>query len=342
MPEMDGFALAEQIRAEPELVGATIMMLVPADRQDASVRCRTSVSMPPSQAGQAVRAAEHDPRSPQCLGGAAGGRPGPAPADGSRGEAPPCRPLEVLLAEDNLVNQRLAVRMLEKRGHRVTVADNGKEALAALEKKAFDLVLMDCRCRRLGGFEATELIRERERGTGSHLPVIALTAHAMKGDRERCLAAGMDAYVSKPIRAAELFAAVDEVMAAAPPAAAPAEGVLDFKAALEHVAGDTGLLRELAGVFVAEAPNMMAAIRDSLEAGDATRLRRAAQHPQGGLRHLRRSRRLRDRPPPGADRGGGQPGGGRRRLGGAAQALECLLHVLAGFAQQRDDAALVP
>ena len=112
--------------------------------------------------------------------------------------------LRVLLAEDNLVNQRLAVRLLEKRGHRVVVAGTGLEALKALEKETFDLVLMDVQMPEMDGLEATEAIRQKERGTSHHQAVVALTAHAMKGDREKCLAGGMDGYLTKPIRPQEL------------------------------------------------------------------------------------------------------------------------------------------
>jgi two-component system sensor histidine kinase/response regulator len=112
--------------------------------------------------------------------------------------------LRVLLAEDNLVNQRLVVRLLEKRGHRVVVAANGLEVLRALEKESFDLVLMDLQMPEMDGFEATTGIREKEKGTGAHQAIVALTAHAMKGDREKCLAAGMDGYLTKPIRPQEL------------------------------------------------------------------------------------------------------------------------------------------
>jgi CheY-like chemotaxis protein len=112
--------------------------------------------------------------------------------------------LRVLVAEDNQVNQRLAVRLLEKRGHTVTLACNGKEAVAATEKHPYDLVLMDLQMPEMDGFEATALLRGREKKSGAHLPVIALTAHALQGDRERCLEAGMDGYLTKPIRAQEL------------------------------------------------------------------------------------------------------------------------------------------
>jgi hypothetical protein len=118
---------------------------------------------------------------------------------------PAIPPLRILLAEDNIVNQTLAVRLLEKRGHAVTVAANGRDALAAFDRAPFDLVLMDVQMPEMDGFEATAAIRERERVTATHVPIIAMTAHAMKGDEERCLAAGMDGYLSKPIRSQQLY-----------------------------------------------------------------------------------------------------------------------------------------
>jgi two-component system sensor histidine kinase/response regulator len=121
--------------------------------------------------------------------------------------------LRVLLAEDNLVNQRLAVRLLEKRGHRVVVAGNGREALQALEKDSFDLVFMDVQMPEMDGLEATAAIRERETRSGLHQPIIALTAHAMKGDREKCLAGGMDGYLTKPIRPQELDDILEDYLA---------------------------------------------------------------------------------------------------------------------------------
>src|SRR5205823_3742648 len=128
-----------------------------------------------------------------------------------------CR-LHVLLAEDNAVNQRLATSLLERRGHRVTLAHNGKEALAALERRRrFDVVLMDVQMPEMGGFEATAEIRRRERGTGRRVPIIAMTAHAMKGDRERCLQSGMDEYLAKPLDSRRLCAIVESVAAGMPP-----------------------------------------------------------------------------------------------------------------------------
>ena len=116
----------------------------------------------------------------------------------------------MLVAEDNLVSQRLVVRLLEKRGYTVEVAANGQKALAALEKQSYDVVLMDVQMPEVDGFQATAAIREREKTTGKHLRIIAMTAHAMKGDREKCLAAGMDGYISKPIQPKEMVDAIEE------------------------------------------------------------------------------------------------------------------------------------
>jgi two-component system sensor histidine kinase/response regulator len=121
----------------------------------------------------------------------------------------------VLLAEDNPVNQRLVVRILEKQGHQVTLAANGREAFEAWGKECFDIILMDVQMPQMTGFEATEEIRRSERGSGRHIPIVALTAHAMKGDREKCLACGMDGYISKPVSARDLVETLEKLTAAA-------------------------------------------------------------------------------------------------------------------------------
>jgi CheY-like chemotaxis protein len=120
--------------------------------------------------------------------------------------------LRILLAEDHVVNRKLAMRLLEKQGHMVEVASNGLEAVSALERADFDLVLMDIQMPEMDGISATVAVREKERETGNHLPIIAVTAHAMKGDKERCFEAGMDGYITKPIRVPELLAAIEQVM----------------------------------------------------------------------------------------------------------------------------------
>jgi two-component system, sensor histidine kinase and response regulator len=131
----------------------------------------------------------------------------------------------VLLVEDNSVNQVLAMRLLEKRGYLVTVAGNGREGVAALESEDFDVVLMDVQMPEMDGFEATAVIRERERQVGRHTPIVAMTAHALKGDEERCLSAGMDAYISKPIRTIELFTTIEKALGKKPESDAQTDAV---------------------------------------------------------------------------------------------------------------------
>jgi PAS domain S-box-containing protein len=281
MPDVDGFALAEQIRANPELVGASIMMLVSADRQGSMQRCReagiNACLMKPLKQSELLNTILE-------LLSAKGGRPAPqATADSAEpsSDAGGGRRLNVLLAEDNIVNQRLAVRLLEKRGHCVVVAGNGREAVDALERAPFDLVLMDLEMPEMSGFEATACIRRREAGTGRHIPILALTAHAMKGDRERCLQAGMDGYVAKPIQAGELYREIAELLPSAP--ADEGTPVLDRAAALEQVGGDADLLRELTAVFLQDCPRMTDELREALRSGDAAKLKRAAHSIKGAV-----------------------------------------------------------
>jgi CheY-like chemotaxis protein/HPt (histidine-containing phosphotransfer) domain-containing protein len=198
------------------------------------------------------------------------------------------RPLRFLLAEDNLVNQRVARTILEKQGHEVVVAQNGREALARAQTERFDVILMDVQMPEMDGLAATTAIRQFEAGRGHRVPIIGVTAHAMKGDRERCLAAGMDAYVSKPIRPAVLFAAITDLVNnrpadPAPPAADPAPTgvVLDESALLALIGGDAVLLRELAALFLQDGPQRLAEMAKALESADRTSLEREAHTLKG-------------------------------------------------------------
>src|ERR1700680_746993 len=202
MPKMDGFGLIERIRQRPELSAAVIMMLTSVGQRGDAARCQelgvAAYLLKP------IRQSELREAIARVLG--AGEQKGAVPliTRYSLGDAlDPMAVLRVLVAEDNAVNQRLAARLLEKRGHRVTVTSNGREAVEALANRNFDLVLMDVQMPEMDGFEATALILEREKRDGTHMPIIALTANAMKGDKEQCLAAGMDGYLAKPIRAQE-------------------------------------------------------------------------------------------------------------------------------------------
>jgi CheY-like chemotaxis protein len=201
MPGMDGFSFVERVREEPKLSDAKIMMLTSAGQRGDAARCEElGIS---AYATKPVRQSELQ----QVISRLLGEKEAVSPLITRQTLAEPRVPtisLRILVAEDNAVNQKLVARLLEKRGHGVTLVGNGREALAALEENSYDLVLMDVQMPEMDGFEATCELRKRERLTELHTPVIALTAHAMKGDRERCLAAGMDDYLTKPIRAQEL------------------------------------------------------------------------------------------------------------------------------------------
>ena len=188
----------------------------------------------------------------------------------------------MLLAEDNLVNQQVAVGLLTKRGHQVTVTSNGREALEAIERDTFDVVLMDLQMPEMGGFETTAAVRFRERETGDHLRIIAMTAHAMSGDRERCLAAGMDGYLPKPIDRQMLFAIVENVDSdeAVPAGASKASlpDVFDSAALLERLGGDEKLFAKIIGMFLEDCPARLTAIKQAVDAGS----RRT--HPRRGAR----------------------------------------------------------
>jgi len=209
MPEMDGFAFVEQIRQQVDLGKTTIMMLTSAGQRGDAARCRelgiAAYLIKPVSQSQLLDTIL------RVLGtkAEAGEETRLVPRHSLEQQQ---RSLRVLLAEDNAVNQKLESRLMEKRGHRVVVVANGREALETLQKQTFDLVVMDVSMPEMDGFEAAALIRAKETGSGSHLPIIAMTAHAMKGDRERCLAAGMDGYVSKPVRSQELFQAIESLL----------------------------------------------------------------------------------------------------------------------------------
>jgi CheY-like chemotaxis protein len=207
MPEMDGFELVKRIHDAPELVRPVILMLTSGDRSDDLARCRklgvSSYLTKPVRRAELrlaiVSAIAHSTAPPSREPAPTGGTPDRAP------QGPENASLHILLTEDNVVNQRVALRILEKAGHRVSLAENGKAALRILDEQSFDLILMDVQMPEMGGFEATALIREKEARSGRRIPIIAMTAHAMAGDRERCLAAGMDNYLSKPVAASTLL-----------------------------------------------------------------------------------------------------------------------------------------
>jgi two-component system sensor histidine kinase/response regulator len=197
----------------------------------------------------------------------------------------------ILLAEDNEINRQVALNLLEKQGYRVDTVSNGLEALEALKRTKYAAVLMDCQMPEMDGFEATQAIRESERVDGLHIPIIALTANAMQGDRERCLAAGMDGYVSKPIRGKELFDTIDRLApfgvrgdAKRPEDEKPGDQgqeALDQDTAVARLGGDLRLFRKLAGLFLNDAPGLMSAIREAVSQGDNRTVEQASHKLKG-------------------------------------------------------------
>jgi CheY-like chemotaxis protein len=185
------------------------------------------------------------------------------------------------------------VALLRKRGHEVTVAGDGAAALAALEGGTFDLVLLDVQMPVLDGLETARRLRAREAGTGRHLPVIAMTAYAMTGDREKCLAAGMDGYIAKPVRAAELFAAIEGLRGGGGPEPAPEptpepalDTAVDWPAALDYVGGDRRLLGEMIDLFLEECPRWLDELREAVRVGRAADVKRTAHNLKGSMAHF--------------------------------------------------------
>jgi two-component system, sensor histidine kinase and response regulator len=216
MPEMDGFTLTERIVAMPEFRNSSVIMLTSAGQPNDARRCR--------ELGLAGYVTKPIGQS-ELLDVISGGLRRKAGAAVHKSEAAVTlptgqRPLEVLLVEDNIVNQKLAVLLLQRRGHAVTLAGNGREALNILEKRNFDVCLMDIQMPELNGLETTAAIRSKEKGASHRLPIIAITAHAIKGDREICLHAAMDAYLSKPVRADEMFQTIEDLLGDRSPSAA--------------------------------------------------------------------------------------------------------------------------
>jgi signal transduction histidine kinase/DNA-binding response OmpR family regulator len=276
MPEMDGFTTVEQLGREVDGAVPTIMMLTSSDHTGDAARCRAMgiaayLLKPVRQSAlrEAILRALTKPAE----------RPVPVPVAKPK---PVSVPLRILLAEDNAVNQRVATGLLQKAGHTVTVAANGREALAALDTATFDLILMDMQMPEMGGAEAMGVIREREGTSGSHMPIVALTAHALKGDRERCLESGADGYVPKPISPPMLFHEIDLVLAKYAPSLADARTSSD-RGPLPNVAADPAMLREIITIFLDDCPKQVAAVRESLAAGDCAAVYRAAHTLKGAV-----------------------------------------------------------
>lgn len=290
MPKMDGFNLVEALKGDSDLSSSTIMMLTSGGQRGDAQRCE--------QLGIAayllkpVRQAELRDAIIRVLTRRRGtGTASMITRYTLREEAIAGRGLTILLAEDNAVNQKLAVRMLEKRNHTVTLVSNGKEALAALKNQSYDLVLMDMQMPEMDGFEATRILRSQEELSGKRQPVIAMTALAMTGDRERCMAVGMDGYLAKPIRPQDLDAVLDGYVAKRPVGHNLNEAqdncrAIEARQLLDRVDDDRAFLSELVDVFRSEYPDSVRAVQAAVQAGDPGALQKAAHTFKGALANM--------------------------------------------------------
>jgi CheY-like chemotaxis protein len=286
MPEMDGFVLTEHIVTMPEFRDTSVIMLTSAGQPRDAQRCRDL-----GLAGYLTKPVGQSELL-DVISGALGRTAGRTLRKHSepRLPLPPAkRGLSILVAEDNVVNQKLAVLLLERRGHAVTVVGDGNEALRALQKQDFDACLMDIQMPELNGLDTTAAIRSRENGTSRHLPIIAMTAHAIKGDREICLRSGMDAYLSKPVRADELFHAIESLVAGQSTGFSPVSSIskqdvpFDEREFLERMDGSHEVCVQIAETFLAECPRLMSALRTALGRKDAQELAVVAHALKGAI-----------------------------------------------------------
>jgi PAS domain S-box-containing protein len=301
MPGVDGLALAGKISQSPELAACRIVLLTSEDHPGSLARHRERgiaavVTKPIAQEELLETVSRVLSRTPQEEGARSKGRGAREEETTDENEldsslAPCTSPfapaLRILVAEDNDLNQQVVQHFLIRQGHDVRIAQDGQITLDTLEQDTFDLMLLDVHMPVLDGFRVIEALRQREQTTGHHLPVIALTARSMKGDRERCLQAGMDDYLAKPIRRAELFAAIDRVLAGQPPCApapaatAPGAGLLDATTLLKACDGDAALLAQMIALFQASVPSYLERIGAAIQSRNPVELREAAHKLRG-------------------------------------------------------------
>ncbi len=289
MPDMDGLALARAIVEQALLNPANIIMLTSGARPEDDSNLRSlGISLhllKPAKQSELYNAVVSSLNAVSSTRESAKLKP-----DGDSLSVQ--RHLNVLLAEDNAVNQKLAVGILQRLGHQVTIANNGMEALNLLEDKTFDLVLMDVQMPEMDGHEATRELRRREANTSEHMTVVAMTAHAMKGDREKCLSAGMDDYLCKPIRLRDMEEKLLEMFRdtasnhVSNDSGDPMPDEINWDEALENVGGDDNLLRELVVLFLDDTPNLFSVAVDASKQGDAKKLCGAIHPVRGSMLFL--------------------------------------------------------
>jgi len=284
LPDVEALAVAEQVREHPEWGSATLLLLAAADLErhanpSGELRIEACLFKPVKQSelwNNLVRILNRSRESEQLT----------TPAVPERADVPALR-FRILLVEDNVVNQQLTLHILQKRGHTVVVAGNGRAALTALQGQLFDLILMDVQLPDMDGYEVTAAIRGHESGRERGIPILAMTACAMKGDRERCLAAGMDDYLAKPIRPRQLLEAIHRLVPAPSQPDTetedgfPASDLIDWQTALEREGGEKDLLRELADLALDEIVRLLAELHAAIATGDAARLQLAAHTLKG-------------------------------------------------------------
>jgi CheY-like chemotaxis protein/HPt (histidine-containing phosphotransfer) domain-containing protein len=288
----------QEIRRRPEILPVTVVMLTSAGHSGDAEQCRrlgiNSYLYKPVRRQELLAAILRAIGHPQTISVPQAVPPAAQPMHTTRS-------LHILLAEDNRTNQTVATHMLQKMGHATVVAGNGKEALLLLTTHRFDLVLMDIQMPEMDGLTATRKIRESERETQKHLPIIAMTAHAMKGDRERCIEAGMDGYVSKPISSkevAEAIASILRVQGESTPVIGlevkPPDSTLptaprivwNMGETLERLGGDEKLFHEVIEIFLDDVPKHLASLGRAVAAGDAEAVEEAAHILKGELGYL--------------------------------------------------------
>ncbi|MFZ0639783.1 MAG: response regulator [Candidatus Acidiferrales bacterium] len=280
MPEMDGFMLARQIGATDEFLDLPIIMLTsiaqPGEkekgRQSGIFACLTK----PAQPSELLNTILSAIGTPGTLASAESD----AAAERQRNQTPPLR---ILLAEDNATNRQFAAKLLEKRGHTVMAANNGREALAVWAHEQVDLILMDVQMPDVDGLEAIRMIRQKEKTSGEHIPIISVTAHAMKGDRENCIAAGADDYVSKPLKPADLFSAMERCCAKREAVMPMEQEVVSASEILERCQGDRELLADIIELFDAGSQTLLREMALGIEQGDAAGLARTAHSLKGSI-----------------------------------------------------------
>ena len=299
MPDVDGFELTRWIREDHALREMPVVMLTSIGRAGEGRRDVQAYLTKPVKQSDLLDALATIFDREAAAAVAIDGRPAAAGTAGAT-----AAPLRILVAEDNAVNRKLVTTLLQKRGHQVSTVEDGRAAVEAARNGRWHVILMDVQMPEMSGIEATEEIRTEEAGTGAHVPIVALTAHAMQGDRDRCLAAGMDDYLSKPIDVGKMIATVERLGAASTPlgdppplkvsgpgepspaeapAAPEAAPLFDKAAALAHTGGDRQLLREIISLFRADLPSRLRAIARAVRSQDADALRSSAHALKGSL-----------------------------------------------------------